>query len=545
MARILLVAILGLLRLSGAVDVKHQAVEASDARHASENHEEMEVQADGSAKAMMRREKGSEKEAGDPTQTTTVFEEGVGTDTTSGSSSGDEEEEGENEESLLRTDKELQRTKSDPDESEGSDEEESDEETTTTEQSDDSDDGDGLPEGEDLASTGSSKSTRSDETKDKAEKTKGEEDTEESDSDEESQGAEEDASDSMSSVEMEGFSTNAGPHHKAKAARSAGHPADRHSAPHSKVESRHREAPVKATAKHASGKHSADKQPEKHKVEAQTKAEIKSHATHKMQRKMLSLCYRRTFIDVDNEPSVKLSRPRSVPAGRRTEVHEDAQMKKDLASIYQRMEEWRSGSSSITDPVPEAQAKEPMVQATSAGGPSDETPAPEEPMMPAMMEGLPALNPGSYGHPEVCRKPCVFFQVGNCENGDRCGYCHVRHQKRPVLPDMKQRSSLRKLNQSELLHTFLPILWFEARRVHIAHEAAPVLKILEDTRSTLGEPRTAKLVGNETEYLQSLLFRMSFGSLMAMLLHNLQPSATVDAARNELEAMRQTLQFNA
>ncbi|CAE7490841.1 MDN1 [Symbiodinium necroappetens] len=285
MARILLVAILGLLRLSGAVDVKHQAVEASDARHASENHEEMEVQADGSAKAMMRREKGSEKEAGDPTQTTTVFEEGVGTDTTSGSSSGDEEEEGENEESLLRTDKELQRTKSDPDESEGSDEEESDEETTTTEQSDDSDDGDGLPEGEDLASTGSSKSTRSDETKDKAEKTKGEEDTEESDSDEESQGAEEDASDSMSSVEMEGFSTNAGPHHKAKAARSAGHPTDRHSAPHSKVESRHREAPVKATAKHASGKHSADKQPEKHKVEAQTKAEIKSHATHKMQRK--------------------------------------------------------------------------------------------------------------------------------------------------------------------------------------------------------------------------------------------------------------------
>ena len=32
MARILLVAILGLLRLSGAVDVKHQAVEASDAQ---------------------------------------------------------------------------------------------------------------------------------------------------------------------------------------------------------------------------------------------------------------------------------------------------------------------------------------------------------------------------------------------------------------------------------------------------------------------------------------------------------------------------------
>ncbi|CAE7381033.1 dnaJ, partial [Symbiodinium sp. CCMP2592] len=140
--------------------------------------------------------------------------------------------------------------------------------------------------GEDLASTGSSKSTGTDETKDKAEKTKGEENTEESDSDEESQGAEEDPSDSMSSVEMEGFSTNMGPHHKAKPARSAGHPTDRHNAPHSKVESRHQESPVKATAKHTSGKHSADKeQPEKHEVKAKTKAEIKSHSTHKMQRK--------------------------------------------------------------------------------------------------------------------------------------------------------------------------------------------------------------------------------------------------------------------
>lgn len=257
---------------------------------------------------------------------------------------------------------------------------------------------------------------------------------------------------------------------------------------------------------------------------------------------MLSLCYRRTFIDVDDEPSVKLLRARSVPAGRRSEVHEDAQVKKDLASIYQRMEEWRAESSSTTEPVPEAQAEEPTGHA-----PSDETLGPEEheASPDAKMEGLPALNPGSYGHPEVCRKPCVFFQSGNCENGDRCGYCHVRHKKRPVLPDRKQRSSLRKLNQSELLHTFLPMLWSEARRVDIAQEAAPVLKILEDTRKTLGTPRAAKLVGDEAEYLQSILLRMSFGSLMAMLLHNLQPSVTVDAARNEMEAMRQTMQSDA
>ena len=40
---------------------------------------------------------------------------------------------------------------------------------------------------------------------------------------------------------------------------------------------------------------------------------------------------------------------------------------------------------------------------------------------------LEALNKGSFGHPELCRKPCQFFHLGTCAMGRSCGYCHMPH----------------------------------------------------------------------------------------------------------------------
>ncbi|CAE7881640.1 RPL35, partial [Symbiodinium microadriaticum] len=261
---------------------------------------------------------------------------------------------------------------------------------------------------------------------------------------------------------------------------------------------------------------------------------------------MMSLRYRRTFIDVDEEPPVKLFRSGSVPAHLHIE-DEDAETKKELASVYQRMAQWR----------PELPSSHPGSDQTwdstvlgevdvSGSGVSDETTVPVMSPGPRGDQVCEAgtLNPGSYGHPEVCRKPCVFFQVGQCENGECCGYCHFHH-KRPLMPNQRQRSILRKLSQAELLHTFLPILWSEAGRTGIASEATHVVHILADALDTCGMPRAAKLVGSDAEHLRGLLSRMSFGSLMAMLLHNLKPSAVVDAARTEFEAMRRIVQLNA
>ncbi|CAJ1354464.1 unnamed protein product, partial [Effrenium voratum] len=41
------------------------------------------------------------------------------------------------------------------------------------------------------------------------------------------------------------------------------------------------------------------------------------------------------------------------------------------------------------------------------------------------LQGMPSL--GSIGHPEVCRRPCIYFSAGHCELGEACNYCHVAH----------------------------------------------------------------------------------------------------------------------
>ena len=28
---------------------------------------------------------------------------------------------------------------------------------------------------------------------------------------------------------------------------------------------------------------------------------------------------------------------------------------------------------------------------------------------------------------QVCRRPCIYFLAGHCENGNACAYCHLPH----------------------------------------------------------------------------------------------------------------------
>ena len=38
---------------------------------------------------------------------------------------------------------------------------------------------------------------------------------------------------------------------------------------------------------------------------------------------------------------------------------------------------------------------------------------------------IPSL--GSYGHPSICRRPCILFIRGTCKKAADCGFCHLRH----------------------------------------------------------------------------------------------------------------------
>mmetsp|Transcript_71341 Transcript_71341/g.157560 ORF Transcript_71341/g.157560 Transcript_71341/m.157560 type:complete len:152 (+) Transcript_71341:62-517(+) len=61
------------------------------------------------------------------------------------------------------------------------------------------------------------------------------------------------------------------------------------------------------------------------------------------------------------------------------------------------------------------------------------------------------LSRGSYGHPELCRRPCLFLvQKQECLKGASCDFCHLEHSKLPSL-DGLQRRTLSSLSQSQLL----------------------------------------------------------------------------------------------
>eukprot|EP00913_Durusdinium_trenchii_P031024 g29056.t1 len=49
---------------------------------------------------------------------------------------------------------------------------------------------------------------------------------------------------------------------------------------------------------------------------------------------------------------------------------------------------------------------------------------------------------GSLGHPHLCRRPCIKFARGSCDQGAQCGYCHSSHPHRPVTFDKHGRDML-------------------------------------------------------------------------------------------------------
>eukprot|EP00927_Polykrikos_kofoidii_P084100 TRINITY_DN8779_c0_g1_i2.p1 TRINITY_DN8779_c0_g1~~TRINITY_DN8779_c0_g1_i2.p1 ORF type:complete len:828 (+),score=188.03 TRINITY_DN8779_c0_g1_i2:1195-3678(+) len=73
-------------------------------------------------------------------------------------------------------------------------------------------------------------------------------------------------------------------------------------------------------------------------------------------------------------------------------------------------------------------------------------------------KGAAPTNPGSVGHPHICRRPCLYFTSNICSNGDRCGFCHMPHPKRPVRLDKRQREALNRMPYDELLAMLVPVI---------------------------------------------------------------------------------------
>ncbi|CAJ1452400.1 unnamed protein product [Effrenium voratum] len=126
------------------------------------------------------------------------------------------------------------------------------------------------------------------------------------------------------------------------------------------------------------------------------------------------------------------------------------------------------------------------------------------------------LSSGSAGHPEYCRKPCIWLRFG-CPKGRQCEFCHCPHGPSAKL-DKRQRALLRGLSEQDRLNLVLPHLKVRAEKLPGADR---VVDLMEEQLTRLVGPKTPIWKVNQ---LSQVLLHMSFVRLMQICpCSNLEP----------------------
>ncbi|CAE7333813.1 unnamed protein product [Symbiodinium sp. CCMP2456] len=123
---------------------------------------------------------------------------------------------------------------------------------------------------------------------------------------------------------------------------------------------------------------------------------------------------------------------------------------------------------------------------------------------------------GSLGHPETCRRPCIYFISGHCANGRSCTYGHMAHVERMPKLDKKQRMMVRQCSQAQLLSLLVPLCYDRAERCGFLKEAAEILKLMEESSSAMQLPES--FPSREFRNLRKALRKMNFVSLVGVLI---------------------------
>ena len=265
----------------------------------------------------------------------------------------------------------------------------------------------------------------------------------------------------------------------------------------------------------------------------------------------LELEYRGTFIDVQEDPfevSGSIVRSASAPAMyvRTLECAaevEERQLKGYVENLPQSMAELseeinQKGTKSHAAEPTAAEEVQPVQLEVMPGSESQGDPSPL-PHVPSFR----CLSEGSVGHPEVCRRPCVYFNRGFCQSGAACTYCHCQHTDRDPKPDKKQRTTLDEITQAQLLTLVLRFLRQRAEATGMADKATGVLAILEqELRFWQGESEVVEAaMDNKARKLGKVMARMSFGALLSLASHRLDREEFQHLLSQEMEVLRQSV----
>eukprot|EP00441_Pelagodinium_beii_P032853 CAMPEP_0197632348 /NCGR_PEP_ID=MMETSP1338-20131121/9144_1 /TAXON_ID=43686 ORGANISM="Pelagodinium beii, Strain RCC1491" /NCGR_SAMPLE_ID=MMETSP1338 /ASSEMBLY_ACC=CAM_ASM_000754 /LENGTH=487 /DNA_ID=CAMNT_0043203911 /DNA_START=72 /DNA_END=1535 /DNA_ORIENTATION=- len=158
-------------------------------------------------------------------------------------------------------------------------------------------------------------------------------------------------------------------------------------------------------------------------------------------------------------------------------------------------------------------------------------------------------NPGSAGHPELCKRPCLYFVAGQCANGTACGFCHLGHSGRVAHLDKRNREALKALPKELHFRVILEAMRSRVNDVDFADAANEFFDDLEHclrSREGLSPAQEQKNLDFERDpTLKRLLLALQALPLSSMLstmnrsVRSAADAAPIDARIEEgLEKLR-------
>ena len=149
-------------------------------------------------------------------------------------------------------------------------------------------------------------------------------------------------------------------------------------------------------------------------------------------------------------------------------------------------------------------------------------------------------NPGSAGHPELCRRPCIYFAMGQCTNQGDCNFCHLPHNNRSSTLDKGQRQLIKEMSRHEFLSMLLRSLRGKAAEGRFELDAQDVLQLFKAQLAQL-KPTTSKVSKARVMSLEKALTRMTFFSVASLTSRvNLDPGF-VEKCKEKVHSLREKL----
>ncbi|CAE7352251.1 unnamed protein product [Symbiodinium natans] len=155
-------------------------------------------------------------------------------------------------------------------------------------------------------------------------------------------------------------------------------------------------------------------------------------------------------------------------------------------------------------------------------------------------EDKPKCNPGSAGHPELCRRPCIYFALGQCINLADCNFCHLPHNNRSATLDKNQRQVIKEMSQHEFLSVVTRCLQSKAVEGGFELEAQDVLQLF---KAQLGQLRAtpSKVPKTKVMNFEKALARMTFFSVASLTSRVNLSSDFIDTCKERVVSLRQRL----